>query len=119
MKSIAIIFTTAPHGSAAGREGLDALLAVSALSEDVSAFFIGDGVLQLQAEQQSELALSRNHCATFKVLPLYDVDERWICAQSLRERGLALDAGRVLQAVQLEPEALKKKLDRFDVIFTF
>ncbi|WP_016682733.1 sulfurtransferase complex subunit TusC, partial [Yersinia pestis] len=53
-KRIAFIFTQGPHGSSAGREGLDALLATSALSEDIGVFFISDGVLQLLPQQQPE-----------------------------------------------------------------
>jgi hypothetical protein len=34
---------------AAGREGLDALMATSAFTEDIGVFFIGDGVFQLLA----------------------------------------------------------------------
>ena len=41
MSDIAILFRSAPHGSASGREGLDALLACSALSDELAAFFIG------------------------------------------------------------------------------
>ena len=44
MKRIAFVFSTTPHGSASGREGLDALLATSALTEETGVFFIGDGV---------------------------------------------------------------------------
>lgn len=40
MKRIAFVFSTAPHGSASGREGLDALLATSALTEALGVFFI-------------------------------------------------------------------------------
>ena len=47
MSDIAIMFRSAPHGSANGREGLDALLACSALSDELAAFFIADGVYQL------------------------------------------------------------------------
>lgn len=38
MKRIAFVFSTAPHGSASGREGLDALLATSALTEALGVF---------------------------------------------------------------------------------
>ncbi|WP_260326001.1 sulfurtransferase complex subunit TusC, partial [Enterobacter cloacae] len=51
MKRVAFVFTSAPHGSASGREGLDALLATSALTEDIGVFFLGDGVFQLLAGQ--------------------------------------------------------------------
>ncbi len=39
MKRIAFVFSTAPHGSASGREGLDALLATSALTEALGVFY--------------------------------------------------------------------------------
>lgn len=38
MNSVAFLFTQAPHGNSAGREGLDALLATSALTEDIGVF---------------------------------------------------------------------------------
>ena len=40
MKRVAFVFSSAPHGSAAGREGLDALLATSALTDDIGVFFL-------------------------------------------------------------------------------
>ncbi len=64
MKRVAFVFTRAPHGSSAGREGLDAVLATGALSDDIGLFFIGDGVLQLNSEQQPENIHSRHYAAT-------------------------------------------------------
>ncbi len=51
---IAFVFSTAPHGTAAGREGLDALLATSALTDDLAVFFIADGVFQLLSGQKPD-----------------------------------------------------------------
>ena len=67
MNSVAFIFTQAPHGNSAGREGLDALLATSALTENIGVFFLM--AFQLLENQQPEGVLSRHHAATFKVLP--------------------------------------------------
>lgn len=119
MNRVAFVFTSAPHGSAAGREGLDALLATSALTEDIGVFFIGDGVFQLLAGQQPQMVLARDYIATFKVLPLYDVENFWVCATSLRERGLDEDAPRVLDAQVLPHEALREKLAGYDTVLTF
>ncbi|MBP2168602.1 tRNA 2-thiouridine synthesizing protein C [Erwinia toletana] len=119
MNSIAFIFTRAPHGSSAGREGLDAVLATSALSENIALFFIGDGVLQLTAGQQPEKILARNYIATFGVLPLYEVEQCYICADSLAERGLTAEDPRVLPAEVLSADALRQRLDQFDRIVTF
>ena len=74
MKRVAFIFSSAPHGSAAGREGLDALLATSALTDDIGVFFVGDGVFQLLPEQRPGAVLARDYIAPFKLLSLYDID---------------------------------------------
>lgn len=88
MKRIAFVFSTTPHGSASGREGLDALLATSALTEETGVFFIGDGVFQILSGQTPDVVLARDYIATFKLLGLYDIEQCWLCAASLRERGL-------------------------------
>lgn len=119
MKRIAFVFTSAPHGSSSGREGLDALLATSAFTDEIGVFFIGDGVFQLLAGQQPDAILARDYIATFKVLPLYDIEKCWLCAASLRERGLGEETAFVLPAQQLEPEALREQLDEYTVVLTF
>jgi len=119
MKRVAFVFTSAPHGSTSGREGLDALLATSALSDDLGVFFIGDGVLQLLNDQKPGAVLARDYIATFKLMALYDIENCWICAASLRERGLADSGTFVTDAERLEPQALRQKLDEYDVILRF
>ncbi|WP_312952855.1 sulfurtransferase complex subunit TusC [Superficieibacter sp.] len=119
MKRVAFVFTSAPHGSAAGREGLDALLATSALTDETGVFFLGDGVLQLVTGQQPAAILARDYIATFKVLPLYDIENCWLCAASLRERGFSASTPLILDVERLEPDALREQLDGYDVILTF
>ena len=41
MKRVAFVFTSAPHGSSAGREGLDALLAISQMPPGVPVACVG------------------------------------------------------------------------------
>jgi tRNA 2-thiouridine synthesizing protein C len=119
MNRIAFVFTSAPHGSAAGREGLDALLATSALTEDIGVFFIGDGVFQILAGQQPQQILARNYIATFKVLPLYDIETFWVCAASLKERGLDENSAMVLDATVISPQALREQLSHYQTVLTF
>lgn len=119
MKRIAFVFTSAPHGTSSGREGLDALLATSALSEEIGVFFVGDGVFQLIAGQTPDAVLARDYISTFKILPLYDIESCWLCAESLRERGLSETTPWVLDVEVLEPQALRRQLDDYDVVLTF
>lgn len=119
MKRVAFVFTHGPHGNASGREGLDALLATSALSENLGVFFIGDGVLQLLPKQQPEKILARNYISTFGILPLYDVQQCYLCLASLQERGLSQVTDWVLDAEVLAPEGLRRRLAGYDAVITF
>lgn len=119
MKRVAFVFSTVPHGTASGREGLDALLATSALTEDLGVFFIGDGVFQILPGQKPDLVLARDYIATFKLLGLYDIEQCWLCAASLRERGLEQSVNFVVNATMLEPEDLRRELGNYDVIMRF
>ena len=91
MTETAFIFHTPPHGSAAGREGLDAVLACSALTDEIAVFFIGDGVYQLLAGQQPAAVLGRDYAATFKLFALYDIEQVYVCAEDLTTRGLTAE----------------------------
>ena len=119
MNRVAFVFSSAPHGSSAGREGLDALLATSALTEDIGVFFIGDGVFQILAGQQPQTILMRDYIATFKVLPLYDIESIWICATSMQERGLGENTPLVLEATRLTSDRLREELSHYDTVLTF
>lgn len=119
MNRIAFVFTRAPHGSSAGREGLDAALATGALSDDIGLFFIGDGVLQITSGQQPESIHSRHYAATFGVLALYDIEQCYLCRDSLQARGLAERAPRIVEAEILDASLLRQKLASFDSILTF
>jgi len=114
MTETAFIFHTPPHGSASGREGLDAVLACSALTDEIAVFFIGDGVYQLLAGQQPAAILARDHASTFKMLELYDIEAVYVCADSLAERGLTeadlLIPVRVLPRAELRAQLAQARV---------
>ncbi|PHM35590.1 sulfurtransferase complex subunit TusC [Xenorhabdus innexi] len=119
MKKIAFVFTEAPHGSSAGREGLDALLATSALTEQVGVFFISDGVFQLLSNQQPDKILSRDYISTFKILPLYDIEKYYICLDDLTVRGYSPEDDFILEAEFLSARAIREILAGYDVVLKF
>ncbi|EHK90620.1 sulfurtransferase complex subunit TusC [Aggregatibacter actinomycetemcomitans] len=87
MIKLAFIFRDAPYGTANTREGLDALLAATAFctEEDIAVFFLDDGVLNLQKHQQAELILQKDTASALKLLDLYDIERRYVCADSLQQ----------------------------------
>ena len=90
---LACLFRTAPHGNAISREGLDALLAATAFcdEEEIGVFFIDDGVLNLLDGQNPELLLQKDFIRTFKLLDLYDIEQRFVCADSLDQYNLQIE----------------------------
>ncbi|PMH46310.1 sulfurtransferase TusC [Vibrio sp. 10N.286.49.B3] len=118
MKKIAFVFKSLPHTTAKGREGLDALLAASAYSEDISVFFLGEGVAQLINNQQPDLIYSRNYINTFKLLELYDIEDIYVCQSSLDAMGLHSSA--LIMDVTLQTKSdITARLRECDSILTF
>ncbi|MXP67873.1 sulfurtransferase complex subunit TusC [Pantoea sp. Aalb] len=119
MERVAFLFNKAPHGSSSGKEGLDAVLAMSAFNKEIALFFIGDGVLQLNYNQQPEVILARNYITTFSLLPLCDVTQYFICKESLLTRGQKLNLERILPTTILYTSMLYKKLITYHHIISF
>jgi len=117
---LAFLFRTAPHGNAISREGLDALLAATAFcdEEEIGVFFIDDGVLNLLDGQNSELLLQKDFIRTFKLLDLYDVEQRFICTESLQK--FKLDNEQlILSCEKIDRSLLIEKLSQAEKLFTF
>lgn len=119
MKKIAFVFMKTPHGTSSGREGLDALLAASALTEKIGVFFISDGVCQLLVKQNPSKILARDYISTYKLLPLYDINACYICQEDFEARGFSADSSFVLPATVIPADRLRRNLADYDVILTF
>lgn len=117
---LAFLFRTAPHGNAISREGLDALLAATAFcdEEEIGVFFIDDGVLNLRDGQNPELLLQKDFIRTFKLLDLYDIEQRFVCATSLYQYNLQTEQ-LIISAEKIDRTSLIKKLSQTEKVFTF
>ncbi|MGP1923845.1 MAG: sulfurtransferase complex subunit TusC [Arsenophonus sp. NEOnobi-MAG3] len=119
MKKIAFIFMKIPHGTSNGREGLDALLATSVLTENIGVFFISDGVCQLLPKQNPDKLLTRDYISTYKLLSLYDINTCYICQEDLEARGFSADTSFVIPTTVIPANRLRGYLADYDVILTF
>ena len=117
---LAFLFRTAPHGNAISREGLDALLAATAFcdEEEIGVFFIDDGVLNLLNGQNPELLLQKDFIRTFKLLDLYDIEQRFVCADSLDQYNLHTEQ-LIISAEKIDRTSLINKLSQAEKVFTF
>lgn len=117
---LAFLFRTAPHGNAISREGLDALLAATAFcdEEEIGIFFVDDGVLNLLDGQNPELLLQKDFIRTFKLLDLYDIEQRLVCADSLDQYNLQTEQ-LIISAEKIDRTSLINKLSQAEKVFTF
>ena len=117
---LAFLFRTSPHGNAISREGLDALLAATAFcdEEEIGVFFIDDGVLNLLDGQNPELLLQKDFIRTFKLLDLYDIEQRFVCADSLDQYNLNTEQ-LIISAEKIDRTSLINKLSQAEKVFTF
>ena len=117
---LAFLFRTAPHGNSISREGLDALLAATAFcdEEEIGVFFIDDGVLNLLDGQNPELLLQKDFIRTFKLLDLYDIEQRFVCADSLDQYNLQAEQ-LIISAEKIDRTSLINKLNQVEKVFTF
>ena len=117
---LAFLFRTVPHGNAISREGLDALLAATAFcdEEEIGVFFIDDGVFNLLDGQNPELLLQKDFIRTFKLLDLYDIEQRFVCADSLDQYNLQTEQ-LIISAEKIDRTSLINKLSQAEKVFTF
>ena len=117
---LAFLFRTAPHGNAISREGLDALLAATAFcdEEEIGVFFIDDGVLNLLDGQNPELLLQKDFIRTFKLLDLYDIEQRFVCTDSIDQYNLQTEQ-LIISAEKIDRTSLINKLSQAEKVFTF
>ena len=117
---LAFLFRTAPHGNAISREGLDALLAATAFcdEEEIGIFFVDDGVLNLLDEQNPEVLLQKDFIRTFKLLDLYDIEQRFVCATSLDQYNLQTEQ-LIISTEKIDRTSLNNKLSQAEKVFTF
>lgn len=79
-----------PYGSIHAQEMLDIIMVSAAFDQDISLFFLDDGVFQLKKNQNPEASQLKNTAPIFQALELYDVKRLYVEAESLTERGMSV-----------------------------
>lgn len=86
---IAIINSRAPFSSSHAKDALDIALLFGSYEQNVSLFFLGDGVFQLTEQQLPELISQKDFIKTFSALPFYDIENIYVSSECLAERNLS------------------------------
>lgn len=86
--SIGIINQSSPFITANGQESLELAMAVGSFGQPLVLYFVGDGVFQLTKHQYPEEIGVKHYSKGFAALQFYDIDELWVCENSLKARQL-------------------------------
>jgi tRNA 2-thiouridine synthesizing protein C len=106
---IAVLVTSLPFDGIAARESLDLIFALAAVDHQLSVVFSDDAVYQLVKADDSAELMVKDFRRSFKLFELYDIENLYICAESLRQRQLQANA-LVLDAQPLESTELSQLL---------
>ncbi|QJC37023.1 sulfurtransferase complex subunit TusC [Enterobacteriaceae endosymbiont of Donacia vulgaris] len=118
MNKIAFIFSKSPYGNSIGKEGLDAVISISSLTEDIALFFIGDGILQILKQQEPETFLLKNYNISFSILQLCNIKNYFVCSKSLKTLGIKKN-NWIIPVKIINPLIWKKKIDNYNIILNF
>ncbi|EEX50695.1 protein TusC [Pasteurella dagmatis] len=120
MMKLAFVFRGTPFGTSSSREGLDALLAATAFCDetDIGVFFLDDGVFNLLNSQNPEKILQKDIVSMLKLLDLYEIDQRYVCASSLETAQMTLQ-DCVISCKKIDRTALVSLLNRTEKVLTF
>ena len=91
IKKFMYVNRRAPYGTVYALESLEVVLIGAAFDQDVSLAFIGDGVFQLKADQDSSDSDQKNFSPIYQALGDYDVTKLYVEKESMEERGLTLE----------------------------
>ena len=116
-KTLLFVQSQAHHGTLYGQEGLDAILMGSAFTE-CAVLFVGDGIYQLLANQDTSLLASRNYSVSYRALADYGVEKLYCTEADLQQRGLTV-ADLVVTPCVIDSRALQALMTSFDVILDF
>ncbi|MEP5569867.1 MAG: sulfurtransferase complex subunit TusC [Halioglobus sp.] len=108
-----VVMRQSPYGSSLSRASVDLALAMGAFEQDYDLLFMGPGVLQLVAAQDSEKIGVKNIGRILSSLPLYDMESVYVDAAALERYGLN-EASLVLPVKLLDDPSLRSLLNDSD-----
>jgi tRNA 2-thiouridine synthesizing protein C len=90
-KLTAILNSKAPYSNTAGKDALDIALIFGSFEQPTSLFFQADGVWQLIQGQNGTIISVKDYLKTFAAFEFYDIENIYICQESLVQRSLSTD----------------------------
>jgi tRNA 2-thiouridine synthesizing protein C len=116
MKTYLFVLRKPAHSGAYVQEMLDIILTTAAFDQPVNILLLDDAVFQLKKGQQPESIGMKDTAAIFKALEIVEVNNIYIEAESLQERGLSTSE-LCLPVHELPRDAIARLMKQYDVVF--
>lgn len=115
---LAFLLRHPPYSKQHAREGLEAALAAAAFGQEVSLYFMGDGVLQLLPEQKAAQLAAKDTSKMLQALDMYDIENVYVDRTSLQARGIAEDA-LAIKCTAVDSKQIRQQLATAQQVFCF
>lgn len=117
-KKILIIVNHGVNGGLELKEALDFAMLATALSQQVSLLFLGDGVYHWCRDQQPQQVGLKPFFKMLGALPLYDITQVYVCQRSVQERVGRFEAV-VSDVTYVDNVSIKHLMEKSDVIVDY
>ncbi|MEP7703494.1 sulfurtransferase complex subunit TusC [Paraglaciecola sp. 25GB23A] len=115
---LGVINRQGPYMGSNAQESLDLVMAMSNFGQQVSVFFLDDGVFQLLNNQSASAIERKQFTKGFAALEFYDVENIYVCATSLEERGLSA-SDLIIGAIVVGKDELSDLLQAHKQVINF
>ncbi|REL35622.1 sulfurtransferase complex subunit TusC [Thalassotalea euphylliae] len=116
--SLAVINTKAPFATSHGKDALDLALIFGSYEQQISLFFIGDGVFQLLQRCDGITLNVKDFTKTFAALSFYDIENVYVSQESLTKR--SLNKSSLIDGVEvLSDDVIQQYLSQHTAALTF
>ena len=117
MKQYLFIASSAPFNSSALKEALDMTLIYAAIDQQANLLLKGSALYALLDNCQIEQMNVKNYLKTFGTLSLYDIDQIYICSESMEQ--LKLDETQFYFDVEVvDNQQQSKMFEQCDQVVT-
>ena len=114
-KRILFLLRQPPYGSSHALEALESVLVAGVFDQRVSVLFRDEGVWQLLDDQDGAGVDRRTLSKVVQALPQYDVNDLYVCATAIAQRGLT-EKDLSLAVTVLDEDAQRALLAEQDAV---
>ena len=90
-RRILFLLRQPPYATGHAVEAIESILVAGVFEQQASVLFRDDGVWQLLSNQSGDALGARTVGKVVQALPEYEVEDIYVCAESLKERGLKVE----------------------------